>query len=56
MIIGNRGDVKKDEAQVAGCQGTAIQWLLGPKESVPHFHMRYVTVFVCCINKVDDGR
>lgn len=44
MIIGHLGDVQKDEVQAGGCQGAAIQWLLGPKESVPHFHMRYVTV------------
>ena len=44
MIIGHVRDVEKDEVQANGCQGAAIQWLLGPKDDVPHFHMRYVTV------------
>ena len=44
MIIGHVTDVEKDEVQAEGCQGAGIQWLLGPKDSVPHFHMRYVTV------------
>jgi quercetin dioxygenase-like cupin family protein len=44
MIIGHLRDVEKDEVQASGCQGAAIQWLLGPKDGVPHFHMRYVTV------------
>ena len=44
MIIGHVGDVEKDEVQANGCLGAAIQWLLGPKDDVPHFHMRYVTV------------
>jgi quercetin dioxygenase-like cupin family protein len=44
MIIGHVKDVTKDEVQAGGCQGASIQWLLGPKEEVPHFQMRYVTV------------
>ena len=44
MIIGHVREVEKDEVQAQGCEGAAIQWLLGPKQDVPHFHMRYVTV------------
>jgi hypothetical protein len=44
MIIGHVKDVQKDEVQAEGVEGAAIQWLLGPKQDVPHFHMRYVTV------------
>ncbi len=44
MIIGHVKDVEKDEVRAKGCQGAGIQWLLGPKDGVPHFHMRYVTV------------
>jgi quercetin dioxygenase-like cupin family protein len=44
MIIGHMRDVEKGEVQAEGVEGAAIQWLLGPKQEVPHFHMRYVTV------------
>jgi quercetin dioxygenase-like cupin family protein len=44
MIVGHLKDVEKQEVQAEGCQGAGIQWLLGPKQEVPHFHMRYVTV------------
>ena len=44
MIIGHVKDVQKDEVQAEGVEGAAIQWLLGPKQDVPHFHMRYVSV------------
>jgi quercetin dioxygenase-like cupin family protein len=44
MIIGHVRDVEKDQIRVEGVEGTTIQWLLGPRQEVPHFHMRYVTV------------
>jgi quercetin dioxygenase-like cupin family protein len=44
MIIGHVKDVERDEVQAEGVQGAGIRWLLGPKDDVPHFHMRYVTV------------
>jgi len=44
MNIGHADSVKKEEIPVEGIKGTKIQWLLGPKNDVPHFYMRYVTV------------
>jgi len=44
MIIGHVKDVQRDEVQAEGVEGASIQWLLGPDQDVPHFHMRYVTV------------
>jgi quercetin dioxygenase-like cupin family protein len=44
MIIGHRRDVRREELTVPGGEGASIQWLLGPREEVPHFYMRYVTV------------
>jgi quercetin dioxygenase-like cupin family protein len=44
MIIGHVRDVQRDEVQAEGVEGASIQWLLGPDQDIPHFHMRYVTV------------
>lgn len=44
MIVGHVKDVERDEVQAEGVEGATIQWLLGPKQGTPHFHMRYVTV------------
>jgi quercetin dioxygenase-like cupin family protein len=44
MIVGHVKDVERDEVQAEGVKGAGIRWLLGPKQDVPHYHMRYVTV------------
>jgi len=44
MIIGHVNEVKKEKLSYEGVVGAHIQWLLGPKEDMPHFYMRYATV------------
>lgn len=44
MYIGKIDDVAKENVTYEGVKNTKIQWLLGPKNDVPHFYMRYVTV------------
>jgi len=44
MIIGHKGDVEKESLAARGGENAEMQWMLGEKEGVPHFYMRYVTV------------
>ncbi|MFC1476956.1 cupin domain-containing protein [candidate division KSB1 bacterium] len=44
MFIGHINDVAKEDIPVEGIKGTKIQWLLGPKNDLPHFYMRLVTL------------
>jgi quercetin dioxygenase-like cupin family protein len=44
MRVGHVSDVPRENISAEGSQGARLQWLLGKKEGVPHFHMRLVTV------------